>query len=1397
MKKFYNFNHPLSPFGRFACKMQSWIVNLIIPAVFLASAGSVSAQTVITESFETPGGAAANLPFGWTGGKISGNDVNNYVERTTTGGTPACTPQNGGAMLRYRSATIVAGPGLDQYFVSSPAYDLTNNPGTATVSFWMYKDNSNANKDSVTLYINNAPSPGAGMVNVMGPISRDSTGNGWRQYSAVIPAGFNNAQAFLVFVFTNRSPVAGVKSNIYIDNFSIVTWPKAMVLVSSTLHFQETSDVNKPSTDNLIVGIKVTCDGAGIVASNTVFKIDSIVTNVTGTSALTDLVNPSVKIWYTKGTNSFVNLGNQFGATVAPSFFRDRAIPSTPPFYLENGDNYFWVTLSVVAGAVSGNCIDVDFNGLYYSRLGHAGPDTSRTPLVSSLAGCRQIDVALCGGIIPTLSTGTSWLNGSYTNNDYIHRVYLRGANSVTPSYPYIDNNINDVGPAIAPWNSGPAPFTVHPPDYQQFSQTPNSLHPNITAVLVQGANYTLPAIVAGNPVGQGLALQCGTWSSSNYLAAWIDFNKDGALPNTLPERIVQSGNLNALGWVTSAVSVPGTATVGNVKMRVREVFATPTIVACQSGYTFGEIEDYIVSVIPSCPAGVKLWLGYTNDWNTPGNWCGGVPTINDVALIDEVTYLGGTQIGAPFDPVIHSGTVATAKSIRISSTDTLKINAPIGSSLQIADSLTISYNTPAGGGGKLIVNSAFSDTAQFSNGVSTFLITPFQANKKNMRMQLRYYKSNMLLKGMIAGDYVYELIFHIRQRANPSVTNYPGFTIKYATVDSTWNGWPAGPPTSLAPNTSAYVTLFGPATLTLPMAQGAGGILTVPLTTPMYWNGESDIVIEICFNSPLAPASVTGQDWVCQSTPVSNTNTVLWLNNTSTTPTSAGCVLNWTAGVLPSGTSAVSSQFRPNITFRFRRPYTMYPINVTGAALTAGRFVNHGTFTAGYSNVTFNNATMNQDIGGANVTTFNELTINKTGAIGTNAVIMGINANIDTTLRLTAGMLSLNQRTLTINNSLPSGIQRTNGTILSETVSPNYGTVTWNIGANATLHNVPFGTSTGVYIPFEYTNTSAANIGTLSVATYKTTPANTPWAASAGPYPITVMHMNGQSTGTDISTTDVVDRFWQLNKSIPGTSNANIKFSYQPGVAPGGEEPVGGPFTYVAQRFQAIGGLGSVFGGWSNRPGTFTAGSVTVTLTGDSIYGPWTLGNQSNPLPVQLLNFDAQLVTDKVQIWWSTASELDNDHFVVERTLDGKEFSFIDQVKSYGPSTKTQNYETYDHNPVEGIQYYRLKSVDVQGGFEYSKLVPVRFGKDGEFTINHINSNYSSNALDVVFTYDSHEPYTYSVVDILGRTLVSKSGNAAYPGMNTLTIPVNMNRGIYFVKIENSQRKVASKLIY
>ncbi|MFT6176046.1 MAG: hypothetical protein ACJAY4_002277 [Cryomorphaceae bacterium] len=106
------------------------------------------------------------------------------------------------------------------------------------------------------------------------------------------------------------------------------------------------------------------------------------------------------------------------------------------------------------------------------------------------------------------------------------------------------------------------------------------------------------------------------------------------------------------------------------------------------------------------------------------------------------------------------------------------------------------------------------------------------------------------------------------------------------------------------------------------------------------------------------------------------------------------------------------------------------------------------------------------------------------------------------------------------------------------------------------------------------------------------------------------------------------------------------------------------------------------------------------------------TLGNTSNyflaPLPIELISFDAELKGTFVDLDWKTATELNNDYFVVERANENLDWKPILTVTGAGNSNSLLSYSERDRDPLDGLSYYRLKQVDFDGQFAFSDPVSI-----------------------------------------------------------------------------------------
>lgn len=104
--------------------------------------------------------------------------------------------------------------------------------------------------------------------------------------------------------------------------------------------------------------------------------------------------------------------------------------------------------------------------------------------------------------------------------------------------------------------------------------------------------------------------------------------------------------------------------------------------------------------------------------------------------------------------------------------------------------------------------------------------------------------------------------------------------------------------------------------------------------------------------------------------------------------------------------------------------------------------------------------------------------------------------------------------------------------------------------------------------------------------------------------------------------------------------------------------------------------------------------------------------------LPVELLSFDAKCNSDRVNLTWTTASEINNHQFTIARSTDGINYEIIGTVEGSGTSNQAHNYSFVDAESVEGPFYYSLQQTDFDGTSEYLGLVAISCANTSEFKI-------------------------------------------------------------------------------
>jgi hypothetical protein len=208
-----------------------------------------------------------------------------------------------------------------------------------------------------------------------------------------------------------------------------------------------------------------------------------------------------------------------------------------------------------------------------------------------------------------------------------------------------------------------------------------------------------------------------------------------------------------------------------------------------------------------------------------------------------------------------------------------------------------------------------------------------------------------------------------------------------------------------------------------------------------------------------------------------------------------------------------------------------------------------------------------------------------------------------------------------------------------------------------------------------------------------------------------------------------------------------------------------------------------------SNGSGASTAGN------GSGTSGSGVLANSGYvfSLPVKLLDFTGQLDNGATLLAWHTAMEKNNDHFEVERSGANGAFVTVGEVKGVGNSDLVEGYTFTDAAPNPGVNYYRLKQVDLDGTPTYSPIIAIEVeAAGGGFTVY---PNPIVDAFTVRLPANNDESYGLTLVDLSGKPVFTRQVQA----QNGL-IPVSLDHqpapGVYLLSLRSAQGQWMTKVL-
>ncbi len=208
--------------------------------------------------------------------------------------------------------------------------------------------------------------------------------------------------------------------------------------------------------------------------------------------------------------------------------------------------------------------------------------------------------------------------------------------------------------------------------------------------------------------------------------------------------------------------------------------------------------------------------------------------------------------------------------------------------------------------------------------------------------------------------------------------------------------------------------------------------------------------------------------------------------------------------------------------------------------------------------------------------------------------------------------------------------------------------------------------------------------------------------------------------------------------------------------------------------------------------PNTYYYFAKITQVDGDMIWtSPVWVTRSAVALPLDLTRFEGHRVNKQIDLSWTTAQEINNDHFEIQHAVDGIHYQTIGSVQSKLHTTSlATDYDFSDLGPVNGINFYRLKQVDFDGKFNYSNIVAVKFDNP-VISITTINPNPVVKLLNIVCNANEATAVTCNFYDSEGR-LVKSIATYFTKGDNNLSADVSaLPAGTYFIVLSRPNERI------
>lgn len=316
---------------------------------------------------------------------------------------------------------------------------------------------------------------------------------------------------------------------------------------------------------------------------------------------------------------------------------------------------------------------------------------------------------------------------------------------------------------------------------------------------------------------------------------------------------------------------------------------------------------------------------------------------------------------------------------------------------------------------------------------------------------------------------------------------------------------------------------------------------------------------------------------------------------------------------------------------------------------------------------------------------------------------------------------------------------------------------------------------------------TAAFTFPTGNGSIYQPVGISTPISSSKG---ISARYIVGNSGGANGALDSFnTGEYWDLAPFDGGTASSRVVIYWD------GTNDASG--TQLLDR--KVGHL--VAGSMLNHGGT-TSGTTGIgnVVSSDiiSTWSPFVLGfKTATALPLSLLSFSAKIQDDVNKLNWETANEVNVSHFEIERSDDASFFKQIGKMdsKNLAKEVKT-NYDFLDYSPIIGSNYYRLKILDLDNKFTYSKIINLYNYEKNEVVGNFYPNPATGKSINIDVTARESGEWNIAKFDLTGKLLKSET-KYLEKGVNKLVLNEEATGELIYKfsnKSTNESRKIIKK---